>query len=176
VAGKAGLKAGLIGLAVMLVMTGLSQVLPMTSAWVWVSCGVSSLLYAGIGVLAGFFLAPPRTTGKGARIPIRGAGAIAGLISSAVSGVVSYIIIRTLFVRAIRLARGLDYPGLTTEQMQQLAASGMDPKLFAIPGVICSMAISAGLAAIGGAIGRRHSDGALSAGRCLSAFAAVKSD
>ena len=170
-AGKAGLKAGLIGMAVMLVLTGLNQVLPMTGAWVWVSCGVSSLLYTGIGVLAGFFLAPPRTAGKGA-----GAGAIAGLISSAVSGVVSYIIIRTLFVRAIRLARGLDYPGLTTEQMQQLAASGMDPKLFAIPGVICSIAIGAGLAAIGGAIGRRHSDGALSAGRCLSAFAAVKSD
>lgn len=120
---------------------------------------MSSLLYAGIGVLAAVFLAPPRTTGKGARIPIRGAGAIAGLISSAVSGVASYIII------AIRLARGLDYPGLTTEQMQQLAASGMDPKLFAIPGVICSMAISAGLAAIGGAIGR-----------CWSTFAAVKSD
>ena len=147
-AGRAGLKAGLIGMVIMLVLTGISQVLPMTGAWVWVSCGVSSLLYAGIGVLAGFFLTPPRTTGKGA-----GAGAIAGLISSAVSGVASYIII------AIRLARGLDYPGLTTEQMQQLAASGMDPKMFAIPGVICSMVIGAGLAAIGGAI-----------------FAAIKSD
>ena len=147
-AGKAGLKAGLIGMAVMLVLTGLNQVLPMTGAWVWVSCGVSSLLYAGIGVLAGLFLAPPRTAGKGA-----GAGAIAGLISSTVSGVVGYIII------AVRLARGLDYPGLTPEQMQQLAASGMDPKMFAIPGVICGMAIGAGLAATGGAI-----------------FAAVKSD
>jgi hypothetical protein len=147
-AGKAGLKAGLIGLAIMLVMTLINQILPISGALVYVSCGVNSLIYAGIGVLAGFFLAPPRTAGKGA-----GAGAIAGLISAGISGVVGYIIM------SVRLARGLGIPGLDPQQMQQLAASGMDPKMFAIPGAICGMAIGAGMAAIGGAI-----------------FAAVKSD
>ncbi len=99
------------------------------------------LIYVGIGVLAGFFLAPPRTPGKGA-----GAGAIAGLISGGISGVVGSVIM------SIRWARGMGIPGLDPQQMQQLTESGMDPRLFAIPGAICGMAIGAGLAAIGGAI------------------------
>ena len=44
------------------------------------SCGVSIVLYLGIGVLAGLFLAPPRTAGDGAK-----AGALAGLIAAVVS-------------------------------------------------------------------------------------------
>jgi hypothetical protein len=99
-------------------------------------------------VLAGFFLAPPRTPGKGA-----GAGAIAGLIGGLVSGVIGLIII------SIRMAQGLGYPGLDAQQMQQLDELGMNPQLFAIPGALCGAIIGAGVAAIGGAI-----------------FAAVKSD
>jgi len=53
----------------------------------------------------------------------------------------------------IRLARGMGIPGLDPQQMQQLANSGMDPKMFAIPGVVCGIAIGAGLAAIGHQIG-----------------------
>jgi hypothetical protein len=141
-AGKAGLKAGLIGVAVMLVWTLINQLLlPASGGLVWVACGVSSLVYVGIGVLAGFFLTPPRAAGKGA-----GAGAIAGLISGAVSGAVGYIIM------AVRAARGLGIPGLDPQQMQQLAESGIDPMVLAIPGAICGVAIGAGLAAIGGAI------------------------
>jgi hypothetical protein len=60
---------------------------------------------------------------------------------------------------SVRMARGLGIAGLDPQQMQQLAASGIDPRMFAIPGVICGMAMGAGLAAISGAI-----------------FAAVKSD
>jgi len=86
VAGKAGLKAGLIGTAVMLVWTVIGRFLPMSGGLVWVSAGVSLLMYAGIGVLAGFFLAPPRTPGKGA-----GAGAIAGLVSGVIAGVVGIV-------------------------------------------------------------------------------------
>jgi len=148
VAGKAGLKAGLIGTAVMLVITLINQFLPISGALVYAICGVNMLIYAGIGVLAGFFLAPPRTPGKGA-----GAGAIAGLISGGISGVVGSILM------SIRWARGMGIPGLDPQQMQQLADSGIDPRMFAIPGVICGLAIGSGLAAIGGAI-----------------FAAVKSD
>ncbi|MDY7077528.1 MAG: hypothetical protein SXV54_11465 [Chloroflexota bacterium] len=145
--GKAGLKAGLIGTAIMLVMTVINQFLP-PGGLVYVICGVNMLIYAGIGALAGFFLASPRVPGKGA-----GAGAIAGLISGGISGVVGFI------VTSVRMARGLGYPGLDPQQMQQLAESGIDPTVFAIPGLICGMAIGAGLAAIGGAV-----------------FAALKSD
>jgi hypothetical protein len=141
VAGKAGLKAGLIGVVVLLMVTAMNQFLPISGGLVYVMCGVSMLIYAGIGVLAGFFLAPPRTPGKGA-----GAGAIAGLISGAINGAVGFVII------SIRLAQGLGYPGLDPQQMQQLTEMGMDPQLFAIPGAICGMALGAGVAAIGGAI------------------------
>jgi hypothetical protein len=139
--GKAGLKAGLIGVTVLLVVTVINQFLPLAGGLTYVMCGISALIYVGIGVLAGFFLVPPRTAGKGA-----GAGAIAGLISGAINGVVGFVII------SIRLARGLGYPGLDPQQMQQLTEMGMDPQLFAIPGVICGMVIGAGAAAIGGAI------------------------
>lgn len=139
-AGKAGLKAGLIGAAGLLAMTVVNQFLP-PGGLVYVSCGVSMLIYAGIGVLAGFFLAPPRTPGKGA-----GAGAIAGLISGTINGIVGSI------VMSVRWARGMGIPGLDPQQMQQLTESGMDPRIFAVPGVICGLAIGAGVAAIGGAI------------------------
>jgi hypothetical protein len=142
--GKAGLKAGLIGVAVMVVWTVIGRFVPMSGALVWVSAGVSLLMYAGIGVLAGFFLAPPRTPGKGA-----GAAAIAGLISGLVAGAVG------IAIMAIQIASGGNVPGLDPQQMQQLAESGVDPKMipvFAIPSLVCIMTIGSGLAAIGGAI------------------------
>jgi hypothetical protein len=148
VTGRAGLKAGLIGVVVLLVMTAINNLLPIAGNVVYVLCCISMLIYVGIGVLAGFFLAPPRTPGKGA-----GAGAIAGLIGGLVSGVIGLIII------SIRMAQGLGYPGLDAQQMQQLDELGMNPQLFAIPGALCGAIIGAGVAAIGGAI-----------------FAAVKSD
>jgi hypothetical protein len=100
-AGKAGLKAGLIGLAILLAMTLINQLLPISGGLVYALCGVNMLIYAGIGVLAGFFLAPPRAAGSGA-----GAGAIAGLISGLVNGVVGYVI------TAVRMARGMGLPGV----------------------------------------------------------------
>jgi hypothetical protein len=141
VTGKAGLKAGLIGVVVLLVMTAIENLMPVAGALAYVLCGIGMLIYVGIGVLAGFFLAPPRTPGKGA-----GAGAIAGLISGAINGVVGLIII------SVRMAQGLGYPGLDAQQMQQLNEMGMNPQLLAIPGVLCGAVIGAGVAAIGGAI------------------------
>jgi hypothetical protein len=140
-AGKAGLKAGLIGLAVMLVLTVINRLLPISGVWVYVSCGVSSLMYVGIGVLAGFFLAGPRTAGKGA-----GAGAIAGLISAVVGGIVGGVIL------VLQMKSGGPVSGLDPQQMQQLAELGIDPVVFTIPGIACSTGLGIGLAAIGGAI------------------------
>jgi len=146
-AGRAGFKAGMIGAAVMLIWTVIGRFFPMSGILVWVSVGVSLLIYAGTGVLAGFLLAPPRTPGKGV-----GAGAISGLISGLIAGVVGVVIM------AIQMASGGDIPGLTPQQMQQmrqLTESGMDPTtlaLLTIPSLVCIMGIGSGLAAIGGAV------------------------
>jgi membrane associated rhomboid family serine protease len=99
--GKAGLKAGLIGTAIMLIWTVIGRFVPMTGALVWVSLGINVLIYTGVGVMAGLFLTPPRTPGKGA-----GAGAIAGLIGGVVSGLVGVIIM------TIQISSGGDVPGL----------------------------------------------------------------
>ena len=150
--GKAGLKAGLIGAGIMLVLTLLSQI-PGVGC---VCCGLTWLVYAGIGALAGFFLTPPRAAGTGA-----GAGAIAGLVSGAVGG------IDWIIVLAIQMA--LTGPGeiasaIDPEQMRQLIELGIDPEMFtmfsgvggvAIGGGLCcltGLAVGAGMGAVGGAI------------------------
>jgi len=138
-AGKAGLKAGLIGAVVMtgavlvnhlLLTIGGNMALSLTI------CGVTTLLYAGIGALAGFFVAPPRTAGKGAA-----AGAIAGLIGGAISVTVGVILILTGVSKA-----------LDPQQMQQLAELGMNPALITLPSAVCGMGAGSGAAAAGGAI------------------------
>jgi hypothetical protein len=151
-AGKAGLKAGLIGAAVMLVMTLLSRI-PGVGC---VCCGLNLLVYAAIGALAGFFLTPPRTAGTGA-----GAGAIAGLVSGAVSGMISAIV---MAIQMARVGTGEIISYIDPQQMQQLIELGVDPEMFAIfsgvggaaigSGMCCmaSLALGAGLGAIGGAI------------------------
>ena len=139
--GKAGLKAGLIGVAVMLVVTVLNNVLPISGAVVYVVCGLSVAIYAGIGVLAGLFVAAPRTAGKGAA-----AGAIAGAICAVIAGAIGSGIM------FFRMARGLGVPGLSPQQMQLLAESNIDPKLYAIPGAVCGLAINTIVATIGGAV------------------------
>jgi hypothetical protein len=140
-AGKAGLKAGLIGLVVLLIVTTLNNLLPISGAWVYVLCGTSTLIYVCIGLLAGLFLIPPRTPGKGA-----GAGAIAGLIGSGINGVISVII------TSIRLSRGLGMAGVDPQQMQQLLDAGYNPQAFLLPGIVCGLVVGAGAATVGGAV------------------------
>jgi hypothetical protein len=148
--GKAGLKAGLIGLAVMVVITLINQfvllnVFAGNTILSLVSCGVSVVLYAGIGVLAGFFLAPTRTPGNGAK-----AGAIAGLISAVVSVVLG------IAIMAVRSAGGGPLPGLTPEQMEMMAEQGINAGRLVLlsggVGAVCGAAMGAGAAAGGGAI------------------------
>jgi hypothetical protein len=151
-AGKAGLKAGLIGAAVMLVLTLLSQI-PGIGCF---CCPVSLLAYAGVGVLAGSFLTPPRSAGTGA-----GAGAIAGVVSGAVSGLIWIIV---LAIQLLVQGTGDIASAIDPEVMQQLTDLGMDPDMFAafsgvggvaLGGGMCclaGLAAGAGLGAVGGAI------------------------
>lgn len=137
--GKAGLKAGLIGAAVMVGYSLINNVLlPVTDniAISLVMCGISMALYAGIGVLAGFFVAAPRTPGQAA-----GAGAIAGLISGLIAGVLGYVLVAT------GVASVVDSP-----QWQQAIEQGIDPTISVVIGAACNPILGTGMAAIGGAI------------------------
>lgn len=152
--GKAGLKAGLIGAAVALVLTLLAQIpLP------FVCCGcsiVTLLAYAGSGVLAGAFLPAPRDAGSGA-----GAGAIAGLISGLVSGLVW---IAVLIIQMLITGTGDIMQGLDPQTIQQINDLGWDPTAVAwlsgglgmavVSGGCCltNLALGAGLGAVGGVI------------------------
>jgi hypothetical protein len=154
VTGKAGLKAGLIGAAVVLVMTLLNQIrIPGIGC---VCCPLTLLAYAGIGVLAGYFLVPPRTPGTGA-----GAGAIAGLTSGAIGGIVWII---ALAIQMAMMDTTDIMANIPPETLRQLTEVGVDPDVFAtfsgaggvalVGGMCCltGLAAGAGLGAIGGAI------------------------
>jgi len=136
--GKAGLKAGAIGAAVMLVPGLINHLLPIAenAALTYTLCGVSMAVYAATGVLAGFFLARPRTPGKGA-----GAGAIAGLISGIFYGGLGFIMIATGFSSI-----------LASAQVRQAIEQGISPMILAVVGITCNPILGSALAAIGGAI------------------------
>ena len=148
--GKAGLKAGLIGAVVLVAVTLLNQFLlidAMAGNMVLslASCGISLVLYVGIGALAGRFLAPTRTPGNGAK-----AGAIAGLISAVISVALGVVLM------ALRVSSGNPLPGITEEQMEMLAEQGMNMGqlmlLSSTVGAVCGAAMGAGAAAAGGAV------------------------
>ena len=142
--GRAGLKAGLIGMAVMVVVAVLNQFLVTSTVLSLVSCGIGVLLYVGIGVLAGLFVAAPRTAADGAK-----AGVIAGLIA----GVVAALVGSTIMI--VRLQMGHGMPGMDPQQLQQLLDSGMNRGVMiasGAAGLVCGMVLQVGAAAGGGAL------------------------
>jgi hypothetical protein len=156
--GQAGLKAGLIGAGVMVVLVLLNLIpslIPAAGVLGCACCGVELLAYAGAGVLAGAFLSPPRDAGAGA-----GAGAIAGLISGVGAGIM------TIITAAGRMAfsSGQMVSVIDPAQARQLMEAGIDPQMLAIfsgwagvfiGGGLCCLgwiAIGAGLGALGGLI------------------------
>jgi hypothetical protein len=156
--GKAGVKAGLIGAAILFVVTLLNALVSLVDvpALSCLCCGLPFLAYAGIGVLAGSFLSAPRSAGSGA-----GAGAVAGLVSGVVAGVVQTIV---MAVRMATTGVGQMVSAVDPQLVQPLIDAGIDPRSLAtftgwggvaIGGTLCcaaSLAIGAVLGAIGGAI------------------------
>jgi hypothetical protein len=157
-AGKAGLKAGLIGAVVLLVL-GLLNLVPAFlpgaagSTLGCVCCVVWLVAYVGIGVLGANFLTPPRTAGTGA-----GAGALAGLVGGVglTIGQAITSIVGQLTGSASRQAM---------QMMEQFEGLGVDPGMVPISqpgwggvalgvGLCClgSLVLGAALGAIGGAI------------------------
>ena len=156
--GKAGLKAGLIGagvLGLLVLLNLIPSLIQAASVLGCACCGVELLAYAGVGVLAGVFLSPPRDAGAGA-----GAGAIAGVLSGVGAGIM------TIITAAGRMAfsGGQMISTLDPVQARQLIEAGIDPQMLAIfagwggvflGGGLCCLgwiAIGAGLGALGGLI------------------------
>lgn len=147
--GRAGAKAGLIGAAVGAVLTVLSIVLGGQSpALGRVGGGLIVLAYVGTGLLAGSFLAVPRSAGMGAR-----AGALAGLIGGAGSGVV-WVIAVLMRMTQVRWDGWVPIIGL--REMSPPAGLGMPAEVMAmLLGGVCgliSLFVGAGLGAAGGAV------------------------
>ena len=157
--GKAGLKAGLIGAGALFLITLpnlLPTFLPPIPCLGCICCGLPLLAYAGVGVLAGFFITPPRDAGAGA-----GAGAIAGLIS-AVGSTIAWMI--TMGLQMLISGTQDVMSTLDPEMIRQISELGISPEMFAalsgvtglfIAGGMCclvSLALGAGLGALGGLI------------------------
>jgi hypothetical protein len=148
---KPGIKAGLIGGAVLIVLNLLGLV-PVLGC---VSMPLQLLAYVGIGVLAGFWLTPRREGGRAA-----GQGAIAGLIAAAIGGVVSI----ALAPVTLALSGGPQaiLSQLPAESLEALRSAGIDPNtiinsgttagLTAICCVPVGLLLGAGLGALGGVI------------------------
>jgi hypothetical protein len=148
-AGKAGLKAGLIGAAGVGVLTVLSVLL--SGPWPIlgrVGGGLIMLAYIGSGLLAGLFLAAPRSAGMGAR-----AGALAGLIGGAGSGIVWII---AVVARVTQISWDGIMPVVGLREMPQPTDLGVTAEMLAVMiGGLCfltSLLAGAGLGAIGGAV------------------------
>jgi hypothetical protein len=145
-----GVKAGLVGAAAA-VLLSLMRLVPC------IGCIASILglaVYVGAGVLAAYWLTPPRTAGGGA-----GAGAVAGVIAALAGGVVSVIVGAARF--AMMGGPAIIMRNLPPESLRQLERAGIDPRMFAsIGGIIgieatCCVAglvIAAVLGAVGGMI------------------------
>lgn len=147
---KVGLKAGLVGAAVAAVLSLLSLV-PCLGC----ITGILGLLwYVGVGVLAAYWLVPPRTASEGA-----GAGAIAGVITGLVAGVVNMIVGAIRF--SVTGGAATVMRDLPPELLSQLRDAGINPaKFVSLEGVLgvsatcClfGLVLAALLGAVGGVI------------------------
>lgn len=150
---SSSLKAGLIGAGVAIVFS-LFSLVPCLGC---IASILALVLYVGVGVLAAYWMEPPRDAGKAA-----GSGAVAGLITALGRGLTNIV------VSALRFSVG-NAQAMLQRQLRQLPPElleqwrdlGIDPRVLARPGwavgssAICcglGMLLAAGLGAAGGAI------------------------
>ncbi len=145
-----GVKAGLVGAAVA-VFLSLLRLVPCIGC---IASILGLVVYVGAGVLAAYWLTPPRTTGDGA-----GAGAIAGLITALAGGIVSIVVGAIQF--SLMGGQAALMNQIPRESLQQLEQAGIDPRIFVslggIVGIeatccVAGLVIAAVLGAIGGMI------------------------
>jgi hypothetical protein len=151
---QAVLKAGGVGAAVLIVLTLLGYI-PCVGCITFI---LSLVAYVGIGVLAAYWMAPPRTAGSGA-----GAGAVATAIAALIAGIIGLIINGIYFAITGSSQFEQAFADLPPEQLQMMSEMGIDPTMFAGGagiagvlgiGVVCCgiwLFVAAGLGAAGGA-------------------------
>ena len=152
---KAGLKAGLIGGAIVAVLQ-LVEIIPILCVGFFI-CLLSWATYVGAGVLAAYWLPIPRSAGDGA-----GAGAIAGVVTGILGGIFGMIVTALQFAIT---GGGAAIAQMPPELLDLFGDMDIDPGMFtsgavtigAVLGIsaICcvgSMVIAAALGAIGGAV------------------------
>ena len=145
------LKAGLIGAAIM-VMLSLLSLVPLLSC---LTFPLQFLAYLGVGGLAAAYLLPRRETG-----PAAGQGALAGLIAGLASGVVSLIL--TPVSLATQGGASAIINQLPPDMLQQFEQAGVDPSqifntgtITGVTGLCClptGLIVGAILGALGGLI------------------------
>jgi hypothetical protein len=143
------LKAGLVGAGVLVVLD-LVGLIPFIGC---VTLLLSIVAYLGIGMLAAYWMPPPRMAGSGA-----GQGALAAVLAALIGGAVSTIIAVIQFAVADTAAILSQVPA---ESLQQLEEMGIDPSFLVGPGagamygsVCCliGLILAAILGAVGGAV------------------------
>ena len=143
------MKAGLIGGAVVSVLN-LLGLIPCVGL---IACGLSLLVYAGVGALAAYWLPPVRNAGAAA-----GQGALAAVVASLIGGVVNTILITIQVAVTDSAAIMSQIPSESLEQLRQAGidpAGLMSPAFGAVTGSVCclgGLVFAAILGAIGAAI------------------------
>lgn len=143
------MKAGLIGGAIVAILN-LLGLIPCVGL---IACGLSLLVYAGVGAVAAYWMPPVRSAGTSA-----GQGALAAVVAAFLGGIVNTIVIAAQI--ALTDSATL-LSAVPAESLEQLRQSGIDPASLMTPtfgvftGSVCclgSLAFAAILGAIGAAI------------------------
>jgi hypothetical protein len=126
---QAVLKAGGVGAGVLVLLT-LMSLIPCVGCFTWI---LTLLAYVGIGVLAAYWMTPPRDSGSGAKngaIAAAAAGLIAGLVNIVIQG--AYFAITGASQMAQVMA------DLPPEQLEALREAGIDANTLGIGAVVAA--------------------------------------
>ncbi len=150
------LKAGLIGggvLSLLTVLSGVSTLLPagVSNLVGCCACIAFLLAYLGVGVLAAYWLTPPRTAGEGAK-----EGALAGLVAGAIDGVVTVVMALILGATGAYQQMLSQMPPEAVDALEQMGLAGLfstgGSALGACLGSICGILWAVAMGALGGVV------------------------
>lgn len=148
------LKAGLIGggvLAVLTIIQSVGTLFPSASGIINCCVCIPFLLaYPGVGVLAAYWLTPPRTAGEGAK-----EGALAGVIAGAIDAVITFIM--ALITGPAGVQQALQQlPPDALRAFEEMGMSGLFSRggfaALSCVGGICGLLWAVAMGAAGGAI------------------------
>ncbi len=148
------LKAGLIGggvLAILTIIQSVGMLFPEVSGIISCCICIPFLLaYPGVGVLAAYWLTPPRTAGEGAK-----EGALGGVVAGAIGAVIIFIM--ALITGSAGIQQALQQlPPDALQALEEMGMSGLfSPGGFAALNCldgICGILWAVALGAAGGAV------------------------